>query len=95
MSDKKGYDRLWAWFGCSRASFMTIPRVMMHEMPDEWQDKMAELLEQYDQAFDQSKVGVDEVIVSAKLSNRFVKMPEWILNYRRPDKKAISYLKYD
>jgi len=45
---KKGYDKLWSWFGLSYASFLTLPRVMMHEMPDEWQGKMADLLEEWD-----------------------------------------------
>lgn len=38
-----GYDALWGWFGLSRASFLVLPRVLMHEMPDDWQLRMAAL----------------------------------------------------
>ena len=31
----KGCDDLWEWFGLSRASWLTMPRILMHEMPAE------------------------------------------------------------
>jgi len=31
-----GRERLWNWFGCSRASWLTMPRVMMHAMEWRW-----------------------------------------------------------
>lgn len=84
MSIRSGYNRLWDWFGLSRASFLVLPRSFMHEMPDEWQSKMADLLEEYD-----SKVKdvdcIDSVYVQAKKDNKFTKIPDWILNYRRPN----------
>ena len=48
----KGHDRLHGWFGLSYAQFLTIPRLVMQSMPDEWQGKMAALLEELDDAFD-------------------------------------------
>ena len=39
------------WFGLSYASFCTIPRVLMEAMPDEWQEKMAILLHEYEEEF--------------------------------------------
>lgn len=80
---KVGYEKLWQWFGCSRASFVVIPRALMHEMPDDWQSKMADLLEEYDSTFDTSDV-CDSVNISAKTKGKFSKLPEWITNYRRP-----------
>lgn len=60
----------------------------MHEMPDEWQEKMASLLEQYDDTFDD---GCDfTVSVSAKRGNKYVEIPEWLKNYRRPDMERID-----
>jgi len=50
MRGKIGYDRLWNWFGLSRATFITLPRAMCHEMPDGWQERMAALLEEWDEA---------------------------------------------
>ncbi|MGJ7197114.1 hypothetical protein ABM005_16905 [Morganella morganii] len=81
------------WFGLSYASFLALPRVLMHEMPIEWQDKMAALLHEYDETFDTSSV-CHSVIVSAKdQNNRFMKMPKYILNYRHPDMDEIDKLR--
>ncbi|BAK75788.1 hypothetical protein NH8B_0956 [Pseudogulbenkiania sp. NH8B] len=83
-----GKEALWFWFGCSRASFLTLPRVMMHAMPDQWQCQMAELLEQYDNTFpNQPDIGTR---VQAVQGTRLVKFPEWVLNYRHPDHAAID-----
>ncbi|AUR92983.1 hypothetical protein NVP1181O_19 [Vibrio phage 1.181.O._10N.286.46.C9] len=76
--------KLSEWFGLSYSSFCVMPRVLMEDMPDEWQEKMAELLNQYDDAFDQSKVGIDGCRVQATMDNKLVKMPSELLNYRRP-----------
>ncbi len=83
-----GYQRLWRWFGLSRASFLTLPRIFMHEMPEEWQDKMARLLEEYEDTF--NLYDLPKAYVSARKENRFTDWPEWLLNYRRPDKGQID-----
>jgi len=88
---KNGYDRLWFWFGLSRSSWLTLPRVMMHEMPDEWQLKMTELLEEWDETWDSSSMPSPHV--AAKEGNKFTRWPRWLLNYRRPDKGEIAKLK--
>ncbi|MBT7631292.1 MAG: hypothetical protein HN597_16555 [Desulfobacula sp.] len=46
-----GKERLWGWFELSYASFLVIPRVLMHSMPDDWQNQMASLLEEYQDTF--------------------------------------------
>ena len=48
----RGRERLWAWFGLTYASWLTMPRVMMHAMPEDWQDRMAQLCEEWDAAWD-------------------------------------------
>ena len=87
----EGYERLWAWFGLSRASWLTMPRILMHEMPDEWQDKMADLLEEWDDEWDTSDMPAPSV--TAKLDNKFTRWPAWLLNYRRPAKREIERLR--
>ena len=77
-----GYNKLWDWFGLSYASFLTLPRVLMHEMPDEWQGKMADLLYEYDRAFQNLPDLRTEVRVSR--DGRLVKMPDWLVQYRHP-----------
>ena len=86
-----GRGRLWGWFSLSYASFAVLPRVLMHEMPDEWQDKMAALLEEYDEAFpNQPHIGTR---VLATKDGKLVKWPEWILRYRYPDFAEIERCK--
>lgn len=95
LTQPRNSGELWDWFGLSYASFLVLPRVLMHEMPVEWQDKMAALLHEYEETFDASSV-CHSVVVSAKdENNRFMQMPEYILNYRRPDKSAIDALRMD
>lgn len=87
----EGHDRLWGWFGLSYASFLVLPRVLMHEMPDEWQAKMAKLLEEYDERFDTGSLPGCKV-QAVTVENKFRSWPDWVLNYRRPDRAAIADL---
>lgn len=75
---QSGYARLWGWFGLSRASFLTLPRVLMHEMPDDWQKRMAVLLEEYGETFpNQPDIGTR---VQCLRGTKLAKFPEWILS---------------
>jgi len=85
----KGADRLSYWFELSYASWLTIPRVLMEAMPDEWQDKMAALLEEYDATFpNQPEVGTRVQVTD--LSGKLIPTPHWLINYRRPIKNEID-----
>ena len=95
MSNKRGlgYSRLWNWFGLSYASFLTIPRVLMHEMPDEWQEKMCDLLEEYQAMYpNQPDVGTT-VRFTEPYGGKLIKGPKWLLNYRHPDKALIAKMR--
>lgn len=81
---RPGYDALWLWFGLSRSSFLTLPRVLMHEMPDQWQADMARLLKDFDETFPNTPAGATVV-----KPNRGA-WPDWLLNYRRPQKAEID-----
>jgi hypothetical protein len=83
LVSKQGYEALWQWFSCSYASWLTLPRVMMHEMPDEWQGKMAELLQQWDEKWDSNNLPSPRVNAVGE-NGKLTKWPEWILNYRSP-----------
>lgn len=87
----EGYQRLWGWFGLSYASFLTLPRVLMHAMPDEWQKKMAALLEEYDDTFDYDSL--PNTTVRCTRDGKLVEMPEIIKNYRHPDYIALIKLR--
>jgi hypothetical protein len=47
-----GAERLHGKFGLSYASYLTVPRSALQSMPDEWQGKMATLLDELDKAVD-------------------------------------------
>lgn len=86
----KGHDRLWRWFGLSRASWLTMPRVMMHAMPDDWQERMAALCEEWDAKWDTSSMPDTKVSAVDPRTNRFMKFPNWLLNYRHPDRYLLQ-----
>lgn len=89
---KEGEDKLWMFFGLSYASWLTIPRVLLHEMPDEWQGRLADLLKEYEDAFPaQPDVGTRVQVTD--LSGNLIKTPEWMLNYRRPDREVIKKMR--
>lgn len=79
------------WFGLSYASWLTLPRVMMEAMPKEWQQRMARLLNQYDNFFpNQPDLGTRVQVTSDR---KLIKTPKWLINYRRPDLKKIQSMK--
>jgi hypothetical protein len=91
--ERTGHEALWLWFGLSYASWLTLPRVLMHEMPDEWQKRMAELLREWDETWDIKKMPQLEMAVTMKHGGRFVKAPEWLTNYRHPDRDELAALR--
>lgn len=86
--DLPGRDQLWGWFGMSYASFLSLPRVLMHEMPDQWQADMARLLAEWDAAWETDDL--PSPCVSAKQGNKFTRWPAWLLDYRHPDRASIE-----
>jgi hypothetical protein len=92
---RPGYDRLWLWFGLSRAGWITLPRVLVHEMPDAWQMKMAKLLEEYQNTFTDWPDGMGsrvQLTDSGKLTAKY----RWLHNYRYPHEEEIASIKkYD
>ncbi|EPG5279272.1 hypothetical protein L4P86_001705 [Pseudomonas aeruginosa] len=86
-----GYDQLWAWFGLSRSAYAVLPRVMMHAMPDEWQGRFAELMDEWDDHWpNQPDITAH---VQIKQNNRFISTPLWLLNYRHPDHNQLNAMR--
>ena len=56
-----------------------------------WQDKMADLLNEWSDTWDSSDM--PQPSVSARDKGKFTKWPAWLLNYRHPNKKEIQKLK--
>lgn len=90
--ERKGYARLWLWFGISRSSWITLPRVLAHEMPDDWQDKMAALLEEYERTYINWPDGIG-TRVQITDSGHLTSCHNWLNNYRYPAKGKIATLR--
>lgn len=84
-----GYEQLWGYFGLSYSSWVTMPRSLMHEMPDDWQAKMAALLEEWDNAWDTHDLPSPYVIAKRE-DGRFTSWPSWVNQYRHPDRESIA-----
>lgn len=79
---------LQAYFGLTYASWLTLPRVLMEAMPKEWQASMAVLLHDYDDAIkNPPDLGAT---VRVTLNGKMVATPEWLINYRHPDRATIA-----
>ena len=86
-----GADALSLWFELSYAAWLTIPRVLMEAMPDDWQGRMAKLLNEYDEAFpNQPDIGTRVQITQR---GKLIKTPYWLINYRYPDREQIDRLR--
>jgi hypothetical protein len=85
-------NQLWNWFSLSRAVWLTLPRVLLHEMPIDWQNSMAKLLSQYDQTFSNTP-NITTQVNLVNESGRMLKMPAWLTDYRHPDRSEINNLK--
>lgn len=83
-------EKLSKWFGLSYASFAVLPRIMMQDMSQEWQDKMADLLEEYETAFP-NQDHLPSAHVSARTNgNKYCRWPDWLLHYRNPDRYQLD-----
>jgi hypothetical protein len=87
----EGHDALWLWFGLDLASFLVMPRVMLHAMPDEWQATMARLCNEWDETWiNQPSIGTR---VQVTQNGKLIPTPDWIVNYRYPDRKQLEQMK--
>src|SRR5688572_1711877 len=80
------------WFGLDRNAFAVMPRVLMEAMPAEWQAKMAALLFDYTETWQRWPAG-SGCRVQYEMHGKLAKMPDWLLNYRHPDREEIERLR--
>ncbi len=73
------------WFGLTYANYLVLPRILMQEMPDEWQEKMVALLNEAQETFCHD----DNYTVQLRnKKGRFVTDP--LANYKYPDWNAVN-----
>lgn len=80
-----------AYWGLSYASWLTLPRVLMEAMPTEWQERMAVLLNEYDDTLPNQPAYGTTVRITK--DGKLVPTPEWLTNYQHPDRSMIAQIK--
>lgn len=87
-----GPENLSLWFELSRASWCTLPRVLMQNMPKKWQAEMAGLLNELDDEFPGNPLASGDlsIHVTAKSKGRFAALPDALTNYRRPQQNVLQ-----
>lgn len=73
---------MWDWFGLTYASYLVIPRALLCGMPEEWQTKMAALLDEMRETYDADAIGDKYTVKLRGPGGRFISDP--YSNYRRP-----------
>lgn len=86
-----GHNALSEWFSLDRATWLTIPRVLLEAMPDEWQGRLAILLNEYDEHYPNIPDMGTRVLVTQ--NGRTIKTPPQLLNYRYPSQKFIDQIR--
>jgi hypothetical protein len=81
--------KLHEFFGMSYASFLTVPRVLLQEMPEDWQNRFAEMLYELSEEFPHAPCSFRVQAVDG-ISGKLVTMPHWLKDYRHPDEAALD-----
>ena len=71
-------------FGLTYASWLVWPRVVMQAMPIEWQERFVALAEEMGEKFPRWEPE-GSFQISLKQRGKFVKLPDSLCNYRRPE----------
>jgi hypothetical protein len=88
-----GNQRLHKWFDSNNSSWLTLPRTLIYSMSDEWQLKMARLLEEYDETYDWSNYNYKTRVQTLKEDGKSIRAPEWLTNYKHLDHEFIETIK--
>ena len=81
------------WFSLSRASWLVLPRVLMEQMPTEWQMRFTALLEEFDEEFDWVPEEVKLYVQCKTHSGKYAALPRSLTEYRHPDLNAIEAMR--
>lgn len=91
---KHGATRLQQWFGLSYAGFAVLSRAMMAQMPDVWQGRMSDLLEEFSETYcNVPERSQDFIVRGAGKGGRMAKVHPAMTDYRRPDVKTLRVWK--
>jgi len=74
---------MWNWFSLSHSSYLVIPRALLCGMPPDWQQRMADLLNEVGEVYDQSQIK-DTYTVNLREGKKYIADP--YRDYRHPCK---------
>jgi len=63
----------------------------MQQMPDEWQERMVDLLEEYNKTY--PNLPYIDIWITARRKGKFIKVPSWLENYRYPEQEKINSMR--
>lgn len=72
---------MWNWFQLSYSSYLVLPRTLLCGMPEDWQRRMVDLLDEMRETYDSSQIR-DNYTVQLRDRGKFVKDP--LCDYRHP-----------
>lgn len=93
MAGELGRDHdgpMHVWFNLSYASYLTLPRSFIQEMPAEWQQRLRDLLDEMESALDTGEV-IHYRVQRVDDRGRYLRDP--YSDYRRgpaPPRRAVS-----
>lgn len=86
-----GADALQSTFGLSYAHWAVMPRAAMEAMPDDWQGRAAQLIDELFNTFPNlDKDGQFQVILRDRSTGRIKALPSALCEYRHPDADALD-----
>ncbi|HEX9657754.1 MAG TPA: hypothetical protein VGB89_12675 [Bacteroidota bacterium] len=74
------------------ASWLTIPRVLLDQMPIEWRYEWVKLMDEFNETWDWVPDGI-QFYVNARRSGKMVELPEHLCEYRRPMYEELEKIK--
>lgn len=69
------------WFGLTYSSYLVLPRLVLDSMPEIWQKKFIELLDEIEEIIEYPENYTGEYWVRLKKGNKFISDP--LKDYRR------------
>lgn len=84
-----------SYFSLSYCSWLTVPRVLLQQMDENWQERFVKLMDEFDSEFPNWQNDSPDIHVMGRVSGKAAKLPDWLHNYRQPDKIKIMLARGD
>lgn len=82
---------VWNWFSLSYAQYLTVPRSVLCSMPEDWQQRFVDLMDDLDEEIDWRPKDGQYWVELRSRNGRYARDP--LMEYRRPDRDHINSLR--